>query len=92
MGTQVLGVSVDSVFANRAFAQQIGVTYPLLSDFQRNVSAEYRVLNSAKGFASRTTFLIDKQGIIRHIEKDTEAIDPNGTMQACSLIDHRKKK
>ena len=91
MGTQVVGVSVDSVFANRAFAKQIGVTYPLLSDFHRKVSEEYGVLNPAKETANRTTFLIDKQGIIRHIQQDKAAIDPNGTMQACSLIDHRKK-
>ncbi|MGH9440365.1 MAG: redoxin domain-containing protein, partial [Terriglobia bacterium] len=83
--------SVDSVFANRAFAQQIGVTYPLLSDFHRNISAEYGVLNPAKDTANRTTFLIDKQGIIRHIQKDRAAIDPNGTMQACSIVDHEKK-
>jgi len=32
-GTQVLGVSTDSAFANKAFADQIGVTFPLLSDW-----------------------------------------------------------
>ncbi len=90
MGTQVVGVSVDSVFANRAFAKQIGVTFPLLSDFHRKISAEYGVFNPARATANRTTFLIDKQGIIRHIQQDKAAINPNGTMQACSLIDHKK--
>src|SRR5579883_3120843 len=52
--TQVLGVSVDSVPANHAFAKQIGVTFPLLSDFFRKVSEEYGVLNAQHGFANRT--------------------------------------
>lgn len=66
------------------------MTYPLLSDFQRKVSMEYGILN-AKGFANRTTFVIDKQGVIQHIDKASDAIDPSGAMQSCSLIEHRKK-
>ncbi len=53
--TQVLGISVDSSPANRAFAQQIGVTFPLLSDFQRTVVKEYGIQTIEKGFAKRTT-------------------------------------
>lgn len=86
----MLGVSVDSQYANKAFAQQIGVTYPLLSDFQRKVSEEYGILNP-RGFANRTTFVIDKEGIIQHIDKAADAIDPSGAMQSCSLIEHKKK-
>jgi peroxiredoxin len=85
----VLGVSVDSPFANKAFAEQIGVKFPLLSDFTRKVSEEYGVLNP-KGFANRTTFVIDKSGLIQHIDKDKEALDPNNAHSACSLLEHRK--
>jgi peroxiredoxin len=86
----VLGVSVDSSPANRAFAQQNGFTFPLLSDFQRTVSKTYGVLNERYGFANRTTFVIDKDGIIRHIDRDQEALDPSGARQACSLLEHGK--
>ena len=86
----MLGISVDSSPANRAYAEQIGVKFPLLSDFQRTVSNEYGVLNEQHGFANRTTFVVDKQGIIRHIEKDAEAIDPSGALKMCSLEQHRK--
>ena len=86
----MLGISVDSSPANRAFAEQIGVKFPLLSDFQRTVSKEYGILNVQHGFANRTTFVVDKQGIIRHIEKDAEAIDPSGALKMCSLEEHRK--
>jgi peroxiredoxin (alkyl hydroperoxide reductase subunit C) len=82
---------VDSQFANKAYADQIGVKFPLLSDFQRTVSKEYGILNAEHGFANRTTFVIDRQGIIRHIDKDAEAIDPTGAHAACSLLEHKKQ-
>jgi peroxiredoxin len=90
-GTQVLGVSVDSVPTNRAFAKQIGITFPLLSDFQRKVSEEYGVLNPEHGFANRTTFVISKNGVIQHIDKQAEALNPNGAMQSCSVMAHHGK-
>ena len=86
----MLGISVDSFPANRAYAEQIGVKFPLLSDFQRTVSKEYGILNEQHGFANRTTYVVDKQGIILHIEKDAEAIDPSGALKMCSLEEHRK--
>lgn len=89
--TQVLGISVDSVPANHVFAKQIGVTFPLLSDFQRTVSREYGILNAKHGFANRTTFVIDKEGVIRHIDKDAEALDPSSAMESCSVMAHKGK-
>ena len=88
----MLGISVDSSPANRAYAEQIGVKFPLLSDFQRTVSKQYGILNEQHGFANRTTFVVDKQGIIQHIEKDAEAIDPSGALKMCSLEEHRKQE
>ena len=90
--TQVLGVSVDSSPANQAFAKQIGVTFPLLSDFQRTVSKDYGILLIDKGFAKRTTFVIDQNGIIQHIDIGQEAIDPTGAHQSCSLIEHARQQ
>ena len=89
--TQVIGISVDSPAANAAFAKQEGINFPLLSDFQRTVSKEYGILNEQQGFANRVTFVVDKQGIIRHIEKDKAAIDPSGAHAACSLLEHKKQ-
>jgi peroxiredoxin len=84
--TQVLGISVDSFAANRRFAQDIGVTFPLLSDFLRKVSKAYGILNEEQGFATRATFVIDKEGVIRKVEQGQTAIDPTGAYQACSLL------
>ena len=85
-----MGISVDSRFANKEYAKQLGVTYPLLSDFQRTVSKEYGILNAEHGFANRTTFVVDKEGIIRHIDKDQAAIDPSGAHAMCSLLEKKK--
>jgi peroxiredoxin len=87
--TQILGVSVDSPYANKRFAEDLGVTFPLLSDFKRTASKDYGVLNEEGGFATRATFVVDKEGIIRHIEQGSTAIDPTGAYQACSML---KKK
>jgi peroxiredoxin (alkyl hydroperoxide reductase subunit C) len=83
-------VSVDSPASNKAFAEQIGVKFPLLSDFNRSVSRDYGILNDEKGFANRTTFVIDKEGIIQHIDKDTDALDPTGAGAACDVMEHKK--
>lgn len=65
--TVVLTVSVDSVFAHRAWADQEGYTFPLLSDFwpHGQVAQAYGVFDEAKGLALRGTFIIDGDGVVR---------------------------
>ena len=82
----MLGISVDSPFANKKFAEDIGVTFPLLSDLTHKVSKEYGILNEEAGVARRSTFVVDKAGIIRHIEQDKSAIDPSGAHAVCSRL------
>ena len=55
--TQVLGVSMDSRFSNQAWAQQIGVTFPLLSDWGGDVTKEYGLYNPQYKAARRATFV-----------------------------------
>ncbi|CAM4112427.1 peroxiredoxin [Kibdelosporangium persicum] len=64
---QVLGVSVDSPFALKAWADQQGYTFPLLADFwpHGEVAQAYGVFNDKAGMALRGTFLIDKEGTVR---------------------------
>jgi len=87
--TQIFGVSVDSVPANREFAKQIGVTFPLLSDFKRTVVKQYGIF-SEEGYGNRATFVIDKEGIIQHIKEGNEAIDPTSAEDACNVLTHKK--
>ncbi len=67
---QVLGVSVDSPFALKAWAEQQGYTFPLLSDFwpHGEVAKTYGVFNEQVGMAVRGTFLIDTEGKVRFAE------------------------
>ncbi len=64
---QVLAVSVDSVFAHRAWADQENYQFPLLSDFwpHGGVADAYGVFDAEKGLARRGTFIIDKTGVVR---------------------------
>jgi peroxiredoxin len=69
LNAQVVGVSTDSRFANAAWAAQIGVTFPLLSDFYPHgaVTERYGVLNP-RGMPERAIFVVDKDGIVRYID------------------------
>lgn len=70
--TEVIGVSIDSQFTHLAWkstpvvAGGIGnISYPLVADLDKTISRQYGVL-LPEGIALRGTFLIDKEGIIRH--------------------------
>ncbi|CAN5532465.1 peroxiredoxin [soil metagenome] len=64
---QVLAVSCDPMFTLRAFADADGLTFPLLSDFWPHgaVAASYGVLNETRGCADRSTFIVDREGVLR---------------------------
>jgi peroxiredoxin len=67
--TEVVSISMDSIYALNAWSKSMGTTFPLLSDFypQGHVVDAYGVRNQL-GMPERALFVIDKEGIIRHIE------------------------
>ncbi|QUQ67858.1 peroxiredoxin [Kutzneria sp. CA-103260] len=67
---QVIGVSVDTPFSLKAWAEKEGYSFPLLSDFWPHgaTAQAYDVFNDKAGMALRGTYLIDKQGVIRFAE------------------------
>ena len=67
--TQVLGVSMDSPFANKAFADSIAVTFPLLSDWGGETTHKYGIYSDGYKAARRVNFLIGKDGRILAIDK-----------------------
>jgi len=81
--TQVLGVSMDSPFSNKAWAQQINVTFPLLSDWGGDVTKQYGLYNPKYKAARRVNYLIDKDGKVIEMQLDSDAIDPTKTVEAC---------
>lgn len=60
---------MDTAETNKAFAQSLGVDYPLLSDPTRAVATAYGVVDQDQPFASRWTFFIGLDGRILHIDK-----------------------
>ena len=67
---QVYGISVDTFFTLKAFHEQQRLTFPLLSDFNKQAIRDYGVYNEdmigLKGIAKRAVFVVDGQGVIRH--------------------------
>ncbi len=80
---QVLGVSMDSTFANKAWAEQIGVKFPLLSDWGGRITRLYGVYSPKYKAARRVTFTISPQGTIENVQLDQAAIDPSKTVSLC---------
>jgi len=82
--TQVLGVSMDSPFANKALADSIGVTFPLLSDWGGEVTRKYGLYVEKYKAPRRMNFLIGKDGRILEEQIDDAAIDPSKIVDACA--------
>jgi glutaredoxin-dependent peroxiredoxin len=75
--TQVVGISVDSPFALDAWAAKEGYDFPLLSDFNKEVSTAYDSLYENllgfRGVAKRSVFVIDKSGTVQYTWMSEEA-------------------
>jgi peroxiredoxin len=69
---QVYGISVDTFFTLKAFHDHEKLSFPLLSDFNKQVIRDYGVFNEdmigLKGIARRAVFVIDQDGVVRHRE------------------------
>jgi len=66
LDAQVLGISVDSYWSHKAFAEKMGIHYPLLADFQPRgaVGEKYGVYLADKGITGRAIAVVDKAGKI----------------------------
>jgi peroxiredoxin len=68
----VVGISVDSVYALKAFSQTYNLPFPLLSDFNKRVTRAYGVLQDPwvghgyRGVAKRSVFVVDRRGFLRY--------------------------
>ena len=81
--TQVLGVSMDSPFSNKAWKEKINVTFPLLSDWGGDITRKYGLYDEKHKIGRRVNFLIDKDGKIAEMQLDSEAIDPTKMVESC---------
>lgn len=66
-GAEVLGVSTDDLNSHREFLSRYNLNFPLIADPDFRISKAYGVFNEERNAARRATFVIDRNGIIRHI-------------------------
>lgn len=62
---ELLGISGDSSFCHQAFTEARGVPFPLLSDVHRTAMRAYGVHDEERNVAFRSTFVVDREGILR---------------------------
>jgi peroxiredoxin len=85
-GAKVFGISTDNLPTLRHWAEELPVSFPLLSDFMRTASKTYGTLMEDRGMSNRATFVIDGAGKIQYIEEGSSAVDPTGAATACSRV------
>ncbi len=87
---QVVGISCDTMYSQRAWAQEEGYDFPLLSDFWPHgaVAKAYDVFLEPAGLSIRGTFLIDAQGVVRWtlVNGPGEARDFSGFHEALAAL------
>ena len=89
LGARVMAISVDSPFSLKAWADKEGIAIPLLSDFNKEVSAAYGAqfedLLGFKGVAKRSAFVVDGGGIVRYawVSDDPKVLPDFAAIKAC---------
>lgn len=85
MGAQFIGVSVDSVHAQKAFAERHHIKVPFASDFERRVTSQWGLIWNAwwGPVAKRATFVVDRSGVVRfaHVQEDAGLEPPYAEIQ-----------
>lgn len=78
LGAEIAAIAVTATFSQQAFAEHVGVDFPLLSDWDREVCAaygvRYDVWKGHAGLAKRSVFVVDRQQIIRHSWSTDDAL------------------
>ncbi len=95
VNAKVLGISVDSVFTLAWYKEEQKLNFPLLSDFNKNVSKAYGTLYETfvldmQGVAKRSAFLIDEEGILRFaqvLENAGEQPDFHAIQEALEVVE-----
>ncbi len=79
LNAQVLGLSVDSVWSHKAYADKMGIHYPLLADFHPRgaVAAKYGVYLEDKGITGRAIYIIDRDGKLASPKDYDIPVDPD---------------
>ena len=90
---EVLGISIDSFFVQKAFKDSQNLNFKLLSDFNKTASKDYGILQDdffgMIGVAKRSAFVIDKEGVVKYaeiLEDSSKTPDFNGIQEILSSL------
>lgn len=83
--TVVFGISTDDLETQTKFAESLNLEFTLLSDAGGKAAEAFGILN-ANGMAGRTTFVIDKSGVVQEVISGGDAIAIDGALSACSRL------
>jgi peroxiredoxin len=95
LGATVLGISVDGVWCHRAFAEDRGISFPLLSDFEPKgeVARRYHAYRLPEGVAERALFVLDPDGYVAWSQVFAPEVNPgaDGILTALEAITHQRQ-
>lgn len=78
MGVELVAIAVTPTFAQMAFAEKLGIDFPLLSDWEGTTCAAYGVRydewKGHKGLAKRSVFVIDREGVVAYAWSSDDAL------------------
>lgn len=79
-GVEMVGISIDSAFAHKAFQEKLGIDTPLLADFEPKgkVARAYGAYIEATGHANRSLVLIDEQGTVEWVHESPTPLEIPG--------------
>lgn len=89
LDAQILASSVDSRWVEKAFSKELGLKFPVLSDFNKKVIPLYGALYEEKGFAKRAVFVMDKRGkvVYKRIYETTQMPDLQEAIEVIKKLD-----
>jgi len=91
----VLGISVDNVWSHRAFAEDRGIMFPLLADFEPKgeVARQYGVYDEHDGVCQRALFVLDSEGVVAWSHVSPPGVNPgaDGILNALEGLDSGRR-
>ncbi|MCL6471425.1 MAG: redoxin domain-containing protein [Firmicutes bacterium] len=94
LNAQVVGISADSEWSHKAFAEQLGIDFPLLSDWFGNVGRLYDAWSEEKQREKRVVYVVDSAGVIsyEHVYADEEAPDFEPVIDVLRRLQEQEEK
>ncbi len=81
-----MGIIRENPYVGKRWADEIGTTLPMLSDWKNEVAELYGVWDAQHHLTKRTTFTIDRDGVIRSILQDRESMSVDPGLEACRIL------